>query len=181
MIIDVHTHMYTPAWLELLKAKGGAYNIQRRPDGQDEIFRGDTPVAIPQPGHFDYALRIQQMDAAGIDISIVSLTCPNVYWGDEATSCQAAVESNDAMARALLAKGNPVIEGALSLREAQGRAEGQAEGKAEGKASAVLAVLDARGVPVDAEARARIAATRDEAVLDRWLARAGLVEDAAEL
>lgn len=99
-VIDVHTHMYTPAWLELLKAKGGAYNLQRRPDGQDEIFRGDTPVAIPQPGHFDYALRIQQMDAAGIDISIVSLTCPNVYWGDEATSCQAAVESNDAMARA---------------------------------------------------------------------------------
>lgn len=99
-VIDVHTHMYTPAWLELLKARGGQYNIQRRPDGQDEIFRGNTPVAIPQRGHFDYELRIRTMDEAGIDVSIVSLTCPNVYWGDEATSCQAAVESNDAMARA---------------------------------------------------------------------------------
>jgi aminocarboxymuconate-semialdehyde decarboxylase len=99
-VIDVHTHMYTPAWLELLKARGGQYNIQRRPDGQDEIFRGNTPVAIPQRGHFDYELRIRTMDDAGIDISIVSLTCPNVYWGDEATSFQAAVESNDAMARA---------------------------------------------------------------------------------
>ncbi len=40
------------------------------------------------------------MDEAGIDISAVSLTCPNVYWGDEATSLQAARESNDTMARA---------------------------------------------------------------------------------
>ena len=40
------------------------------------------------------------MDAAGIDISIVSLTCPNVYWGDEDVSCRAARESNDTMAEA---------------------------------------------------------------------------------
>jgi aminocarboxymuconate-semialdehyde decarboxylase len=48
-------------------------------------------------GHFDYELRIREMDRYGIDISIVSLTCPNVYWGDEATSVLAAQESNDAM------------------------------------------------------------------------------------
>ena len=40
------------------------------------------------------------MDAAGIDISIVSLTCPNVYWGNEDVSCRAARESNDTMAEA---------------------------------------------------------------------------------
>ena len=40
------------------------------------------------------------MDAAGIDMAIVSLTCPNVYWGTEATSCEAARESNDSMAAA---------------------------------------------------------------------------------
>ncbi len=99
-VIDVHTHMFTPAWLELLKAEGGMYRIKTRPDGQQEIFRGDTPVVIPQRGHFDYALRIAHMDAAGIDISVVSLTCPNVYWGGEEVSCRAAVESNDTMAQA---------------------------------------------------------------------------------
>ncbi len=99
-VIDVHTHMFTPRWLELLKAEGGEYNLKTRPDGQQEIFRGETPVVIPQRGHFDYELRIQQMDKAGIDISIVSLTCPNVYWGHEDTSCRAAVESNDTMAQA---------------------------------------------------------------------------------
>ena len=99
-VIDVHTHMFTPKWLELLKAEGGEYNLKTRPDGQQEIFRGDTPVVIPQRGHFDYDLRVKHMDAAGIDISIVSLTCPNVYWGHEDVSCRAAVESNDTMAQA---------------------------------------------------------------------------------
>ena len=82
-VIDVHTHMFTHAFMELLKAKGGIYNLQTRPDGQVEIYRHDTPVAIPQRGHFDYELRLRDMDAAHIDMAIVSLTCPNVYWGTE--------------------------------------------------------------------------------------------------
>jgi aminocarboxymuconate-semialdehyde decarboxylase len=97
-VIDVHTHIFTHRWLELLKEKGGPYNIQTRPDGQQEVFRGSTPVVIPQKGHFDYDLRIKHMDEAGIDISVVSLTCPNVYWGDEEVSCRAAREANDTTA-----------------------------------------------------------------------------------
>lgn len=99
-VIDVHTHMFTTKWLELLKEEGGVYNLKTRPDGQQEIFRGDTPVVIPQKGHFDYGLRIKHMDEAGIDVSIVSLTCPNVYWGSREISLRAAKESNDAMAAA---------------------------------------------------------------------------------
>jgi len=91
-VIDVHTHMFTAKWLELLKKEGGPYSIKTRPDGQAEIFRGNTPVVIPQKGHFDYDLRIKLMDQSGIDLSIVSLTCPNVYWGDEEVSCRAARE-----------------------------------------------------------------------------------------
>ena len=87
-VIDVHTHMFTTRWLELLKKAGRPYNIKTRPDGQQEIFRGDTPVVLPQKGHFDYDLRIKHMDEAGIDVSIVSLTCPNVYWGGEEVSCR---------------------------------------------------------------------------------------------
>ncbi len=96
-VIDVHTHMFTQQWLELLKTRGGEFNLQIRPDGKQEIFRGRTPVVIPQVGHFDYELRIREMDRFGIDVSIVSLTCPNVYWGDESTSTLAAQVSNDSM------------------------------------------------------------------------------------
>ncbi len=99
-VIDVHTHMFTRGFMELLRSKGGIYNLQTRPDGQVEIFRHDTPVAIPQRGHFDYELRLRDMDAAHIDLAIVSLTCPNVYWGTEDVSCEAARSSNDSMATA---------------------------------------------------------------------------------
>src|SRR5206468_8287922 len=42
----------------------------------------------------------ETMDGAGIHESIVSLTCPNVYWGGEEMSSAAARESNDSMADA---------------------------------------------------------------------------------
>src|SRR5712671_4891412 len=99
-IVDVHTHMFTRRWLELIRTQGGEYSIRLRPDGREEIFRGETPVVFPQPGHFDYGLRIAAMDAAGIDVSIVSLTCPNVYWGGEEVSSEAARDSNASMAEA---------------------------------------------------------------------------------
>lgn len=99
-VIDVHTHMFTTKWLALLQEKGGIYNIQTRPDGQREIFRGNTPVVLPQKGHFDWELRIQHMDQAKIDVSVVSLTCPNVYWGGEEVSVLAAREANDNVAEA---------------------------------------------------------------------------------
>ncbi|MDF2463744.1 MAG: hypothetical protein K0Q43_1979 [Ramlibacter sp.] len=99
-VIDVHTHMFTTKWLELLKQEGGQYNIQTRPDGQKEIFRGNTPVVLPQKGHFDWDLRIEHMNKAGIDISVCSLTCPNVYWGGEDVSVRAAREANDNFAEA---------------------------------------------------------------------------------
>jgi aminocarboxymuconate-semialdehyde decarboxylase len=99
-VIDVHTHMFTTKWLELLKQEGGQYNIQTRPDGQKEIFRGNTPVVLPQKGHFDWDLRIEHMNKVGIDISVCSLTCPNVYWGGEDVSVRAAREANDNFAEA---------------------------------------------------------------------------------
>lgn len=65
--------------------------------------------------------------------------------------------------------------------KAEGLAEGLAEGAARGKAQAVLAVLAARGLSVSSEARARIEACKDEATLDRWIARAATAATADEV
>ena len=99
-VIDVHTHMFTTRYMALLQEKSGTYNVQVRPDGQREVFRGSTPVVIPQKGHFDWELRIEHMNQAKIDVSVVSLTCPNVYWGGEEVSVAAAREANDNVAQA---------------------------------------------------------------------------------
>jgi len=50
------------------------------------------------PGMFDYEVRIKAMDAARVDMAIVTLTSPNVYWGSPKVSLQAARLMNDDMA-----------------------------------------------------------------------------------
>lgn len=54
----------------------------------------------------------------------------------------------------------------------EGKVEGKIEGKAEGEASALLRVLERRGVAVPDDARARILACTDLALLEAWLDRA---------
>lgn len=54
----------------------------------------------------------------------------------------------------------------------QGQTEGRTEGRAEGEARALLAILDARGIPVPDEARTRITECTDLDQLDIWVHRA---------
>jgi hypothetical protein len=60
-------------------------------------------------------------------------------------------------------------------------AEGKAEGEAKGRASSVIGVLEARGIVLTPEARARILACTDLDVLDDWVRRAVTVKRAEEL
>lgn len=75
----------------------------------------------------------------------------------DAAACDAAV------AQALLARRNPVIEAAI--------AEGQERGELEGRRAALGAILDTRRVPVDEPARAKMMSA-DGPTLDRWIRRA---------
>jgi hypothetical protein len=79
-----------------------------------------------------------------------------------------AAKADDAVARALLARHNPVIEAA----RARDRAEGALDGRARGLAEAVVALLTLRGIELQPVHRARIADERDPERLHRWLARA---------
>jgi hypothetical protein len=61
------------------------------------------------------------------------------------------------------------------------QAKGRAEGEAKGRAEAVLVVLEARGIRVSGEARARILACVDVDQLDAWVRRAVTVSSVDEL
>ena len=100
-VIDVHTHMLNKDWLELLRRHGKPrYEVRKSMDAPEGIFLDGAPFMTPQPGHFDYDARIKAMDAAKVDLAILSLTCPNVYWGGEAVSLEASQIANNDMARA---------------------------------------------------------------------------------
>jgi hypothetical protein len=80
-----------------------------------------------------------------------------------------SARTDDAVARALVAKHNPVIE---AIR---------AESRAEDRAEAIVAMLSARGVAVSVVERERIVGERDPARLGRWIARAVGCASVAEL
>jgi hypothetical protein len=88
-----------------------------------------------------------------------------------------SAKTDDAVARALVAKHNPVIE-AIRVEE---RAEGRVEGRAEGLANAVITLLASRGVPLAPDERERILGERDRALLERWLVQSVSCATAADL
>jgi hypothetical protein len=99
-----------------------------------------------------------------------------------------AAKADDAVARALVARRNPVIEAVRAEDRAQakiegkleGNIEGNIEGKLEGKIEALLAILAARDIEA-AVARDRIVGERDPQRLDRWIARAATASTLAEV
>ena len=101
VVVDVHTHMLNHRWFDLLKAHGGPYYAAgKTPDGRDCITYDGASFMIPRAEHFDYPQRIRDMDAARVDMAIVSLTCPNVFFGGPEVSLEAARVINDDMAAA---------------------------------------------------------------------------------
>lgn len=100
-VIDVHTHMLSADYLRLLKQHAGRhYSVKKVRGGQTGIHRDGAPFMTLTPGMFDYDMRIAAMNAAGVDIAIVTLTSPNVYWGSARASLEAARTINDDMAAA---------------------------------------------------------------------------------
>ena len=97
-VVDVHTHMLTLDWIELLKTKGGGiYDVKPTRAGQNSIWKDGAPFMTLFPGMWDYDLRIAAMDKAKVDVAIISLTWPNCFFGDRATSLKAAQIVNDSM------------------------------------------------------------------------------------
>jgi aminocarboxymuconate-semialdehyde decarboxylase len=97
-VIDVHTHVLTEEWFRLLQQHGGPrYTVQEVRGGMRAIHLDGAPFMTPVPPMFDYGLRLSTMDEHGVDIGVVSLTCPNCYWGGPEVSLQAARIMNDDM------------------------------------------------------------------------------------
>lgn len=103
-VIDVHTHMMSEEYLRICREKAGPVYTM----GEMETNWGIRPTMFKNGGRFitvleemvDYDLRVKNMDKAGIDLSIVSLSCPQCFWGDQETSLYTAEVMNNNMADA---------------------------------------------------------------------------------
>jgi Uma2 family endonuclease len=88
-----------------------------------------------------------------------------------------AMKADDAVAHALLAKKNPVLQQALDAANREGKREGELKGKRD----AVLRLFVRVGIALSEDERARILACPDAAMLDAWLDRVVGAKTAAEV
>ena len=100
-VIDVHTHMYTRGWQEVVrKADDPHIRLTPGPKGLDSMYYMWSSVGALGNEMFDWDVRIRKMDEAGVDLALVSLSSPNVCLAERAHSVKAAQVTNDDFAAA---------------------------------------------------------------------------------
>jgi aminocarboxymuconate-semialdehyde decarboxylase len=78
MIIDFHNHAFPRAYLEALATD--QYQATAERDGHGRLImaqKGDYNLILPT--HYEAAARVAAMDAAGVDMQILSMTVPGVH------------------------------------------------------------------------------------------------------
>jgi aminocarboxymuconate-semialdehyde decarboxylase len=72
-VIDVHTHMLTHDWVQMLEAHGKPrYTLQEVRGGLRAIHLDGALFMTPVPPMFDWDLRIANMSKARVDVAVVS-------------------------------------------------------------------------------------------------------------
>src|SRR5689334_14270669 len=96
--LDIHTHYYTQGFFQKIRESGGQFSFTTDPTGRTIItYNGSRFFGITPP-MTDVSKRIEDMDRVGIDIEVVSLSTPNVYFIDGKGQPEVAKMMNDAYA-----------------------------------------------------------------------------------
>ena len=82
-LIDVHTHISSTAYMDLLAGQGGkVYGRGRDSEGNEVVtWNGARFMTLTAP-MFDTEARTEPEAAAGVKTGMLSYTCPNCYWAE---------------------------------------------------------------------------------------------------
>lgn len=113
--IDIHNHYYPETYFQMIDDMAGSdYSFDTDAAGTRIItFRGARFFGI-QPPMTDVSLRLEAMDRNGIDVQVLSVSVPNVFFADEAREPEIARRLNDAYA-ALIAQHPKRFKGFASI------------------------------------------------------------------
>jgi len=112
--IDIHTHYYTESYFQKIRDTPGDFSFDKDPAGRPIIkYRGARFFGI-QPPMTDPLLRLEAMDRVGIDVEVISLSTPNVYFADAKAQPEVAKLINDEYAE-LIAKYPKRFKGLASI------------------------------------------------------------------
>ncbi|PWT87960.1 MAG: hypothetical protein C5B55_13940 [Blastocatellia bacterium] len=80
MRFDLHTHFYTQEYFQAVRDLQSEFSFDKSPTGQTIItYRGARFFGVT-PAMTDVNQRIEDMDRVGIDVEVVSLSTPNVFF-----------------------------------------------------------------------------------------------------
>ena len=98
MKFDLHTHYYPEVFFDQIRARGGEFAFGEDPTGRTIIkYKGARFFGITPP-MTDPKLRLEAMDAVGVDVQVVSLSTPNVFFAEAKDQAAVARMVNDAYA-----------------------------------------------------------------------------------
>ena len=99
---DLHTHYYPPIYFEKIRELPSEFAFDKSPSGQTIItYRGARFFGVTPP-MTDVARRLEDMDRVGIDVEVVSLSTPNVFFADSKQQPEIARIVNDANAELIV-------------------------------------------------------------------------------
>src|SRR6266404_628576 len=96
--LDLHTHYYPSIYFDKIRELPSEFSFGQSPSGQTIItYRGARFFGVT-PAMTDVALRLEGMDRVGIDVEVVSLSTPNVFFTDAEHQPEIARMVNDSYA-----------------------------------------------------------------------------------
>jgi len=96
--LDLHTHYYPEVYFERIRELPSEFSFDKSPSGQTIIkYRGARFFGVT-PAMTNVALRLEDMDRVGIDVEVISLSTPNVFFTDAEHQPEIARMVNDAYA-----------------------------------------------------------------------------------
>lgn len=114
MKIDVHTHYYPEVFFQMLREIPSEFSFAKDPTGRTIItHRGARFFGVTAPMS-DPNKRLEDMDRVGIDVEVISLSTPNIFFADETRQPEVARILNDAYAD-LIAKHPNRFKGFASI------------------------------------------------------------------
>jgi len=98
MKFDLHTHYYPPSFFDLIRRTPGDFSFGTDPTGRTIIrHRGARFFGVTAP-MTDPVQRLADMDRVGIDVEVLSVSTPNVFFAEGAGQVEVARAVNDAYA-----------------------------------------------------------------------------------
>jgi len=103
MKFDLHTHYYPEVFFQMIRDTPSEFSFDKDPTGRTIItHRGARFFGITPP-MTDPAKRLEDMDRVGIDIEVISLSTPNIFFADAQRQPEVARILNDAYAELIAA------------------------------------------------------------------------------